>query len=312
MKNKKKILNWLCFTALPIACGFLIVCLDYVIFHILSQHKLIASFIVVLVGAALIGCYAVILIALSQLEGADSKPIQEIAITANHGGRLETAMEAIRNEKYEYMAYFNLAGHKLAEGTYLSPDHCNITTEDWQKVRSSGEEIIKLHNHPNTNTAFSAGDFAAFLSHDFFRQTIVVTKGYNYILEKTGNGYEHLQDEVEAYINKMDIRYGWIYPFSIRLWSVVSARKTAKWCGLNFSAKRIKAPVKRRALYFGIAVCAIAAVTLLIQNKIQPPISRPLNTFVTKQCSPMDDPYFQGNALIAGGTQDQLSHVQTY
>lgn len=178
---------------------------------------------------------------LKQLKKTEETTLGRGAIVSDHGNYIEEVMDVIRREKFEYLAYFNFNGKKIAEGTLLSPDESCLTIEDWHKVYSQGAEAIEVHNHPGIfDVAFSDQDFALFLSRDFCRKAVVVTKRYNYILEKTSYDYEISQAEAETYVHKMDIRYVWLSFFSVRLWSVVVAHKTAKHFNLKFSIERVR------------------------------------------------------------------------
>lgn len=285
----KTVLASLCCIGIVGAPSLAYVASDFVYYR-LHVHSIFAgsllSFMIVIVYIGLL----LILMAIIEYPGAqeevskiqDSHELKPIA--SDHGSSLEEVMKTIRNEELEYLAYFSLDGEKLAEGTYLSPIKCSITTEDWNDICYEGEEVMKVHNHPgSSNVAFSAQDFKAFLCQDFIRKTIVVTKDYNYTMEKIGNGYEDLQDDAKAYVERMDEEYLWISAFSNRLWSVVTARKAAKEFGLKFSAKCIRQrPIKRYAFY-GLAVCAIVTMFCLVKPQPSASTSDPNETITATQ-----------------------------
>lgn len=75
-------------------------------------------------------------------EDTVQKSKEYCAIRSDHGDTIGEVMEAIRHEQYEYRAIFNLREEKLAEGTFLSPETCNLVAEDWQDIDAEGEEII--------------------------------------------------------------------------------------------------------------------------------------------------------------------------
>lgn len=175
------------------------------------------------------------------VEAAKKQEPRSEAITSNHGNFITEFMEQARDEEYEYAACFDLSGNKLAEGTLLSSYECCIAKEDWHNIRRRGDKIISVHNHPNSNRAFSAGDFSSFLRNDFVRMSIVVTKDYNFILEKKWDWvcYELSYDSAKTYVEKMRNRYGWLSIFSDHLCSVVVNYMTARKYGLQFSIEYI-------------------------------------------------------------------------
>ncbi len=245
-----------------------IVVIEYVVvdfvfdrFQLLLQSTLIAAALCLLASIIYV-CLTTAMGVMLESSGEsheESEPKLE-AIASNRGSNLNEVAEAIRNEKLEYLAYFSLNGEKLAEGTYLLPDQCNITTKDWHSIYARGEEVMKVHNHPgHSDVAFSAQDFKAFLCQDFIRRTVVVTKNYNFIMEKVGNGYEDLQNDAKAYVERMDIKYIWLAIFSSRLWSVIVARKAAENFGLKFMVERINYSPVRKCIFAGLALCSVIA-----------------------------------------------------
>lgn len=231
---------------------------------------------------------------------------EQKAISSDHGGHFEEVMENIRHEKLEYRAIFDLNGRKLAEGTLLSPEKCNITTEDWRSIYRRREGVVDLHNHPGrSNVAFSGKDFEAFLSSDFIRKMIVTTRNYNYVLEKPSDedGYEDLQDDIYDYVIKMNGKYIWLSIFSSRLWSVVVARKTAKCFGLKFSIEHIHRQMPKKYVFLGVIACTVALMFCFIRPQFTTPSSA--SATVSINCNPADDPCIQGNAPIGGGWQNQ-------
>lgn len=238
---------------------------------------------------------------LESFEDCRESELKMEPIASNHGSNLIEVMEAIRNEKLEYLAYFDLEGKKLAEGTYLLPAKCSITTEDWYNIYYRGEDVMEVHNHPgHSNVAFSVQDFKSFLQQDFIRKTVVVTKDYNFILEKVGNGYETSQDDAKAYVKRIDIAYAWLSVFSARLWSIVVARKTAEKFGLKFEAERInQTPTTRKIIPVGVIVCVI----LMTFCFAKPQVSA---SAVAKCKNAAVDPVYHGNAQTAGGQQDNI------
>ncbi len=193
--------------------------------------------------------------------GSDHK--EHNAVTADHGGRLEEVKEAIRHEKFEYLAYFDSTGNKLAEGTLLSPCRCNITTEDRNKIRQRAKEVIELHNHPGkTNSALSSADFRTFLNDELSRKMIVVTKDYNYILEKTCRTSKS-GDEVDEYYNTVWSKYEWLTFFTEQLRRVTAMHKTSKHFGIKFRMECVpREPAKKHVLI--IMICLIAIIFYLV------------------------------------------------
>lgn len=285
----------ICIYYAPIACiDYVLIDFVYGYLHMSLQSTLIAVLLGLSADVMYICLIATIGAVLELSKSSESHEEPELkleVVTSNHGSSLKEVMEAIRNEELEYLAFFDLEGKKLAEGTYLSPDKCNITTEDWHSICHRGEEVMKVHNHPSrSNVAFSAQDFRSFLCQDFIRKTVVVTKDYNFIMEKIGNGYEASQDDAKAYVEKMDIMYSWLSTFSDRLWSIVVARKTAEKFGLQFRVERINQAPTRSFASVGIATCLVLAALCLFKP----------------QCSSADDPAYHSNAQILGGQQDNI------
>lgn len=190
-------------------------------------------------------CYVSIMrnvkMCLRTVEAAKKQEPRSEAITSNHGNFITEFMEQTRDEEYEHVAYFDLSGNKLAEGTLLSPYECCITQEDWHNICRRGDKIICVHNHPNSNCAFSASDFSSFLRNDFTKMSIVVAKDYNFILEKKWDWvcYELSYDSAKTYVEKMRNRYGWLSIFSDHLCSVVVNYMTARKYELQFSIEYI-------------------------------------------------------------------------
>lgn len=190
---------------------------------------------------------------------------QNTATVSNHGNNLKEVMEAIRHEDWEYNAFFDLSGRKLAEGTYQSPKSCNITSEDWKEIDQRREDVISLHNHPGTSDgAFSCMDFAAFLQRDYIRQSIVVTRKYNYVLIKNGNDYEQYTQKAKKYAAEISTRYLWLGYLSHRRWTVLTSKKTAKKFGLEFCIERVPQPTTQKNIFrIGLATCVIMALCLV-------------------------------------------------
>lgn len=310
MKIKiKSVLVSLCYIGLIGAIPLTYVIPDFVRYRLHVRPVpvvILLSFMIVLVYLGLLVVSMAIIECSSVPEEAtetqDSEPNHE-PVASNHGSNTQEVMEAIRNENLEYLACFSLNGKKLAEGTYFSPIKCNITTEDWNDICCKGEEVMEVHNHPDCyNVAFSAQDLKSFLQKDFIRKTIVVTKDYNYILEKVGNGYEDLQDDAKAYVEKMDIKYTWLSLFSPRLWSVVVARKTAEKFGLQFRIERINPSPVKRIIPVGIAACVAIAAFYLVEPQF---FNHSANATVSTQYDAADEAY-NGNTQTAGGRQDNI------
>lgn len=267
-----------------------------------------------------------------QSEEREAESQTKVAIRSNHGDSFKEVMEAIRYEEWEYYAFFNFSGKKLAEGTYRSPESCNITTEDWQEVKRCGGEVIGLHNHPGRDSSFSPQDFKAFMQYDFIKQFIVVSRRYNYILVKPKGGYEGIQDEVKSYAEMMDRRYFWLEIISFWLWSVITAKKTAEKFGLEFRVERAPQPTARKnAFRIGLATCVILALCSIgllrpAESSVTSPVSvasgsgtarysSPVEATTTingvtysltddvipVSCDPTKDPCIQGRAHVGGG-----------
>ncbi len=254
-------------------------CIKYVPMVPIS-YKVLENFVYRGLGASFLGAviccvtctvYLCILVTISlaiQYAMDTEQGSQQKAVTADHGNRIEDVMEAIRHEEYEYLAYFNFDGEKIAEGTFLLPDMCNVTAEDWTRVYLYKKEVIGVHNHPGEdNMAFSDGDFESFLSQKHYRRSIVVTKDYDYVLEKVGDSKTPLRGEARTYVRKMDIRYAWLSVFSARLWSIVVARRAAKRFGLIFSVERVsQVSVKNFLLRFGIIMFLTTTISRFIRT----------------------------------------------
>lgn len=160
-------------------------------------------------------------------------------IATDHGSDINAVMAAIRDESVEYLAAFTLKGEKVAESTLLSPNKCTYIAKDWERMRFWGEDIVEVHNHPSGDNAFSAMDFRSFMQADFIQKAIVVTKHYNFTMEKRYRYHGDLRDEIEEYYKKMQRRYKWIAVFSEHVASVSASFATALEYDLKFRVKRI-------------------------------------------------------------------------
>lgn len=317
---------------------FLVVCVIASFIAITGICGVIVRSIVALLVSG-VGCLALVPFLWRLIRATFSEELKEeknsrldTAITSNHGDNLKEVMEVIRREEWEYNAVFDLSGSKLAEGTYQSPNKCNLTSEDWQKIAQRGEEIIDLHNHPGRDSSFSPQDFKAFMQYDFIKQFIVVSRRYNYILVKPKGGYEGIQDEVKSYAEMMDRRYFWLEIISFWLWSVITAKKTAEKFGLEFRVERAPQPTARKnAFHIGLATCAILALCSIgllrpAESSATSPVSvasgsgtarysSPVEATTTingvtysltddvipVSCDPTKDPCIQGRAHVGGG-----------
>lgn len=173
------------------------------------------------------------------IEAAKKQKPRAQAIRSNHGNFITEFMEQIRGEEYEYLAFFDLKGQKLAEGTLLSPYTCNITVEDWYRICYRSEGVIMVHNHPSSNRSFSVNDFSVFFWKDFIKMSIVVTKDYNFILEKDWVGYETFHDVAKSYAEKMLHRYKRLNIISDHFRSVVVSYMVARRYDLQFGVENI-------------------------------------------------------------------------
>ncbi len=173
------------------------------------------------------------------VEAAKKQKPRAQAIRSNHGNFITEFMEQIRGEEYEYLAFFDLKGQKLAEGTLLSPYTCNITVEDWYRICYRSEGVIMVHNHPSSNRSFSVNDFSVFFWKDFIKMSIVVTKDYNFILEKDWVGYETFHDVAKSYAEKMLHRYKRLNIISDHFRSVVVSYMVARRYDLQFGVENI-------------------------------------------------------------------------
>lgn len=203
-----------------------------------------------------------------QLEASndEAESRENVVIVSNHGDNLKEVMEAIRCEAWEYSAVFDLSGRKLAEGTYQSPTVCNISEEDWRKLDTKREEVVRIHNHPAPyDGSFSEQDFYNFLFRDYIRKYIVVTRKYNFVLEKTVDSYSSLAREAMDYAERLFKKYLRLSHLSYLAWTVLVSRKTAKRFDLKFRVERVsRATAGRKRFQIGLATCAITALCLAL------------------------------------------------
>ncbi len=307
MKVKiKSVLVLLCYIGIIGIIPLMYVTANFIHYQLHVRLILVEALLILMIGLVYLGLLAVFMaiIGCSDMpkevtETQDSRPNHE-PVASNHGSNIQEVMENIRNNELEYTACFDLEGRKLAEGTLLSPHECSITAEDWRNICYRGDEIIKVHNHPGcSNVAFSAQDFKAFLQKDFIRKTLVVTKDYNYTMEKVGDKYETLQDDAKSYAAKMYTQCIWPSAFSDRLWSIVVVRRTAKKFGLRFKVERINQTPTRKIIPVGVMACVI----LMMFCFAKPQASA---SAVARYNSAADDPCFHGNTQTAGGQQDNI------
>lgn len=140
---------------------------------------------ILLVGGIIVCASSVIMLLLTdkpnvQTSATEDEPLAE-AIESDHGNDLIAVMDAIRNEPLEYRAFFDFNGHKLTEGTLLSPTLCNIPANGWHQVYQFAH--TDLHNHPGTDeVSFSDKDLYNLIRLGIQR-SIVVTHSFNYIME---------------------------------------------------------------------------------------------------------------------------------
>ncbi len=126
----------------------------------------------------------------------------EEAIETDHGMNLSNVMEALRDELVEYKAVFDANGNKLAEGSILSPSKCALPKGKWSQI--SGRAKINLHNHPSlSDGSFSPQDFHSLVACQF-RQDIVITLHYTYIMDAFRSDLTTLNaDKVKQYAETM-------------------------------------------------------------------------------------------------------------
>ncbi len=113
------------------------------------------------------------------LEDKPNARASACATRSNHGSELSEVMEAIRSERFEYLALFDKNGHKLAEGTMSSPNKCMVAEEDRIYIYDAD---TMLHNHPGGLLPHSRNDIRFQLKYGI-RQSIVVSRRQVYILE---------------------------------------------------------------------------------------------------------------------------------
>lgn len=131
---------------------------------------------------------------------ADSFELDE-AIPANHGKSLITVTLRTRHAPLEYVSAFRPDGSKIGEGTLLLYNQTRLTSPDLVTVRTL-TGCINLHNHPNTNAAFSSSDFRVAISR---RVSVshVVAKDMFYTLKLTEQHWSLDLESVSAYYTKV-------------------------------------------------------------------------------------------------------------
>lgn len=161
-------------------------------------------------------------------------------IISNHGDNLAAVMEAIRHEHYEYVAIFDTDGHKLVEGTLLSPYQCDIPRAEWSHVRNLAR--MHLHNHPGfEQTAFSDNDYYNMILCKF-QYAVVVTHWFTYTIE---NPYWNRDDgpsarEVGLYAARLNTVGFLGYGFFPRWYSCIVSYLVARKFGLKFHVEDVR------------------------------------------------------------------------
>lgn len=241
-----------------------------------------------------LGTSCIILIALlgmftnaAQYNNIKLEPLPEPlddAISSDHGNNLSMVMEALRYEPLEYRAIFNANGNKLAEGTLLSPAHCNVASVDSLKVKYAE---LDLHNHPGTdNLAFSGRDLKNLIANSTHNKR-VVTMDYTYFVEnpywrgESDAEYPFSIAEFNDFIDKTfelprfvwwlrDISDTFAKWHSIHLVHRIAHRFGLKFCIQNHRLEYIKShlwtrqiqgSITRYAAVFGIAIMMLAPST---------------------------------------------------
>lgn len=213
------------------------------------------------------------------------------AIKSDHGKKITVVMERLRTENIEYRALFDVKGDKVAEGTLLSPNICNIPEEEWDCFYQAG--LIDLHNHPNEGqVSFSSQDLYSMI-YLKIRRSIVVTRSFTYVME---NPYWNRDDgprakDVKAYADKYFSYVGEIvYLSSPHLYSILVSYLTAQKFGLKFHAEdlrfqKLKDNLKRRPSITPKRVVIVAglilAMTVTITTLSSLGISRTSDRYAT-------------------------------
>lgn len=213
----------------------------------------------------------------------DKDQLLEDAIDSDHGQDLSKVMRALRTEKFEYDAVFDLEGDKLAEGTLGSCCRCNISSESWDRIVESGvlnQALVNLHNHPGyEQLSFSAQDFYVLLDSEFYR-SIVVTRDYNFVMENPWWNRDDAPDseEVKAFaqhlygvdeddeqnIKILNANVFWLLLFP-RLYSWYVSYRTAKRFGLKYRIETIRPRNRVKRIVTGCLV-GFAMIASFVAN----------------------------------------------
>lgn len=218
---------------------------------------------------------AVAIICLSIADDRLSASVEELpepldskyAIRSFHGSTLSEVMEALRDERLEYVAACSLDGKVIAEGTMLSTEKCTLVHSDRCALP---DDCIFVHNHPSIyELAFSRKDLKN-MWHSMYRTSVVVTTNFTYTLSWADPAKK---SEIDA-----DEFYGYIdQNFNVHTKASSSARRKdynrqiqqfADRYGLiytveNVRHKRCQAWFVRNQRRIGVAV-SCAAVMLAI------------------------------------------------
>lgn len=192
------------------------------------------------------------------------------ATRSDHGSELSEVMEAIRGERFEYLALFDEDGYKLAEGTYSLPYTCTVTKEDAIYLYDTD---TGLHNHPSGSAGHSENDIAFQLKYGI-RRSIVVSLRQTYILENPFVDTEEWREDGE-------------YPFSVSdviksyrrmdlLPSRWAMKRLAKKYGLKFYTERVHRKPKGALFKHQVQTRLLhACMSFVLALSLLPPLPAP-------------------------------------
>lgn len=192
------------------------------------------------------------------------------ATRSDHGSELSEVMEAIRSERFEYLALFDKDGYKLAEGTYSLPYICTVTEEDKIYFYDADTD---LHNHPLGGAGHSENDIAFQLKYGI-RRSIVVSPRQTYILEN-------------PFVDTEEWRKDGEYPFSVddviksyRRMDLLPSRwamkRLAKKYGLEFYTERVYRKPKGAMFKHQVQARLLhACMSFVLALSLLPPLPRP-------------------------------------
>jgi len=121
----------------------------------------------------------------------------------NHGNSLLSVMLGIHGAPVEYVAAFTDDGTKVGESTLLSPQQTRLHFNREHIGMFDG--LIKIHNHPLTDGAFSGQDFYSVFGSFYVSRNIVVTNRFVYTLEIPKECWADVYgDEIEQRYRELD------------------------------------------------------------------------------------------------------------